>query len=757
MAAQEARIDRMRRLAGNPKNIRNIATSAHIHHGKCIAPETRLLLADGGWMTAENLFEAAEKQGSIARKNEQETVYDISQIKKKLEIFSLNKETGRIEKKALSHAWKLQGGSAIRVGLRNGASVKTTPEHKYLVLEDLEFVEKEACELKLGDRVVCARELEAEGTTSAILKEQILKKLAQENWYAQLGSEFGKQLKRALLEKGLKNIEGLSRELSVKEKSFYHGMWKNRYKLNHLFAIAGELNLDAEKVYDAIKTVSLRAKARSTPAITLPREMSEFFYLAGLFFGDGSSHRFIAGKPELAQRCIAISHTLNINACLRNPKNRTPEVHTTFTLKHLLHTLFAYPLRGKSHNIFVNEFLAKAPNDCIAAFIKGYFDCDGTVEESRRAVSITSVSSKMLKDLQLLLLRFGCIGIVQKDTLYLSGISARNFAAKIGFGLAEKQRKTDSLVKRSQGSIVADTVPIAGPALARLRKVPMASIDHHYYKYEKGVFMPTVDTVLVLKQKFSEQGASATVTLLDKLTTGHLAFIEVTAIESVFEPVVYDFSVPDFRNFVAEGMIIHNTALTDNLLAASGFMSKEAAGDLEKGMLTWGHLDEQTRLLTVDAANVSMVHEFDNQEFLINLIDTPGHVDFGGNVTRAMRAIDGTIVLVCASEGIMPQTETVLKQALKERVKPVLFINKVDRLINEMLFTPEQIQQRLAKIVVEFNQLVEQIAEPEFKQKWKVNAENGSVAFGSARENWALSVPFMRKKGVTFKDVVSMY
>ena len=152
-----------------------------------------------------------------------------------------------------------------------------------------------------------------------------------------------------------------------------------------------------------------------------------------------------------------------------------------------------------------------------------------------------------------------------------------------------------------------------------------------------------------------------------------------------------------------------------------------------------------------------MVHEFQGKEYLINLIDTPGHVDFGGNVTRAMRAIDGTIVLVCASEGIMPQTETVLKQALRERVKPVLFVNKVDRLINEMLFTPEQIQERLIKIILEFNKLVEEIAEKDYGQKWKVNIQDGSVAFGSARENWALSLPYMKKKGITFKDILAAY
>ena len=214
----------------------------------------------------------------------------------------------------------------------------------------------------------------------------------------------------------------------------------------------------------------------------------------------------------------------------------------------------------------------------------------------------------------------------------------------------------------------------------------------------------------------------------------------------------------NIRNVATSAHIHHGkTAFTDNLLAAAGMMAVKNAGSLEEGMATWQHSDEQERLMTVDAANVSMAHTYQDQEYLINLIDTPGHVDFGGNVTRAMRAIDGTFVLVCAVEGIMPQTETVIRQALKERVKPVLFINKVDRLINELKVTPEQMQERFAKIIEKFNHLIEMIAEKDFVDKFKVNVMDGSVAFGSARENWALSVPFMKKKNVSFKDIYGLY
>ncbi len=209
------------------------------------------------------------------------------------------------------------------------------------------------------------------------------------------------------------------------------------------------------------------------------------------------------------------------------------------------------------------------------------------------------------------------------------------------------------------------------------------------------------------------------------------------------------------RNICTSAHIDHGkTTFSDNLLAGAGMMSEELAG---KACVLDFHKDEQLRGITIDAANVSMVQEFQGEEFLINLIDTPGHIDFGGDVTRAMRAIDGTIVLVCAIEGVMPQTETVLRQALKERVKPVLFINKVDRLVKELKLNHQQIQERFAKIISQLNKLISAIAEEEYKEKWLVNFADGSAAFGSARDKWALSASYINKTGVSFNEILEAY
>jgi elongation factor 2 len=184
------------------------------------------------------------------------------------------------------------------------------------------------------------------------------------------------------------------------------------------------------------------------------------------------------------------------------------------------------------------------------------------------------------------------------------------------------------------------------------------------------------------------------------------------------------------RNIGTAAHIDHGkTTLSDNLIAGAGMMSENLAG--KQLMLDFDE-QEQARGITINAANASMVHVYHGHEYLINLIDTPGHVDFGGDVTRAMRALDGCIILCCAVEGIMPQTETVIRQAIKERVRPVLFINKVDRLVNELKVTQEQMQQRFVQIITEVNKRIVTQLPDELKKKWQVKVEDGSVAFGSA-------------------------
>jgi len=206
------------------------------------------------------------------------------------------------------------------------------------------------------------------------------------------------------------------------------------------------------------------------------------------------------------------------------------------------------------------------------------------------------------------------------------------------------------------------------------------------------------------------------------------------------------------------GIIAHvdhgKTTLTDSLLAAAGLLSPSIAGTA----LALDYLEEeQKRQMTIKAANISLYYERDVGNYLINLIDTPGHVDFSGRVTRSLRAIDGAVVVVDAVEEVMVQTETVTRQALEERVRPVLYVNKIDRLIKELRLPPDKIQVKLGRIINDFNRLIEIYAEPEFRERWKVSPAAGTLAFGSAKDRWGLTLGMVKEKGITFGNIVDAY
>jgi elongation factor 2 len=208
------------------------------------------------------------------------------------------------------------------------------------------------------------------------------------------------------------------------------------------------------------------------------------------------------------------------------------------------------------------------------------------------------------------------------------------------------------------------------------------------------------------------------------------------------------------RNVAIVAHVHHGkTTLTDSLLAKAGIIARSVVAE---ALYTNYEAIEKDRKMTIKSANISLAFEYKGHDYVINLIDTPGHVDFGGHVTRSMRAVDGVVVVVDPVEGIMPQTETVVRQALKEKAKPVLFVNKVDRLLTELRLTPQQTFDRLLKLIADMNKLIDGFAPEEFAGKWHVSVDDGSVCIGSAAKKWAISKPIMEKYKVTFKDIFAL-
>jgi len=206
------------------------------------------------------------------------------------------------------------------------------------------------------------------------------------------------------------------------------------------------------------------------------------------------------------------------------------------------------------------------------------------------------------------------------------------------------------------------------------------------------------------------------------------------------------------------GILAHidhgKTTLTDSLLAGTGLLSPQVAGSAR--VLDYLE-EEQKRGITMKTANISLLYRPADGAFIVNLVDTPGHVDFTGKVTRALRTIDGAVVLVDAVEEVMAQTELVVRQALEERVRPVLFINKVDRLITELQLNAEQIEKKFTHIIARFNDLIEIHGEPQFKAKWKVDSARDSVVFGSALHKWGFTLSTTRQKHMKFSAILNAY
>jgi elongation factor 2 len=213
------------------------------------------------------------------------------------------------------------------------------------------------------------------------------------------------------------------------------------------------------------------------------------------------------------------------------------------------------------------------------------------------------------------------------------------------------------------------------------------------------------------------------------------------------------------RIFTITAHIDHGkTTATDYLLRRAGLMRPEDAGQLQ---MTDSDDEEQERGITIFTSVVLLAFNDprkpdDNEPYIFQLNDTPGHISFTGEVSRALRGSDGAIILVDALEGIMTQTETNIRLAVGEEFcKPVLFINKVDRLISELKLSPKDTYAKIDVITTQVNELIKKVR-PEGSD-WGVDFAKNSVAVGSAKHGWGFTYEILKEKGFTPVTVFEKY
>jgi elongation factor 2 len=205
----------------------------------------------------------------------------------------------------------------------------------------------------------------------------------------------------------------------------------------------------------------------------------------------------------------------------------------------------------------------------------------------------------------------------------------------------------------------------------------------------------------------------------------------------------------NIRNMSVIAHVDHGkSTLTDSLVSKAGIIASAKAGDMR---FTDTREDEKERGITIKSTAISMYFEMDKEdvdvikqktdgnEFLINLIDSPGHVDFSSEVTAALRVTDGALVVVDCIEGVCVQTETVLRQALTERIKPVVVINKVDRALLELQVQKEDLYQSFQRTVESVNVIISTYHD-EALGDVQVYPDKGTVAFASGLHGWGFTL-----------------
>ncbi|WP_083500637.1 intein-containing translation initiation factor aIF-2 [Thermococcus celericrescens] len=673
-----------------------IAVLGHVDHGKCLLPEEKVVLPSIGMITLKEVFERGK---DIVEKDPEKEIRLFEEI-----VIGATGD-GKLSSLKSPYVWRVRHrGKIVRVKLKNWHSVGVTPEHPFLTTRGW----VRADQLKPGDYVAVPRFIHG-NEDKGVFSSYVISKISTEELIAKLD------------ENGLKKAE-----------MTFGGEKAYKVKRN-VFRTEDIGNIGWEHVERIAFTPRIHRSGKPLHYVKLPKTDEEWralFYFAGVMFGDGSQDKIANNDVEIFERLRRIE---SLGVELRRVRRRTSwEIEVRKgknALLRLLRHLFEFPDEKKAHRMRVPNVLFMAPGEYVAEFLRGYFDADGYVSIKNARIEVTSASGEFIRDLSLVLLRYGIVSKVyhsEYTTLVISG--KRNllaFERHIGFTVKGKWERLERIIEKSRKS---EPYPIF-EELKRLRllfgftRTELNSYVPFYGKYE-GEEAPSYETLmrildaiergsptlqrklavlegrsrdhnylkalerdgLIKNGKLTELGRelievwrnrefdSRDIAYLRNIAE-NLVFIPVEAVEEEeYDGYVYDLTT-DTHNFVANGILVHNTTLLDRI-RRTNVAGKEAGGITQHIGAT------EVPIETVKGLAGPLIQLWKGEIKLPGLlfIDTPGHEAFTSLRARGGSLADLAVLIVDINEGFQPQTIESIEILRKNRTPFIVAANKIDRI-----------------------------------------------------------------------------
>ncbi|MAH06765.1 hypothetical protein CMI38_00780 [Candidatus Pacearchaeota archaeon] len=529
--------------------------------GKCVTGDTEIILEDG----------------SVSQ------IRDIEYMKT-LSILGLDKKSGKIKNFKVNNLYKREVSETLMIKTTSGKKITVTKDHPFFTINDEKFSKINAKDIRKGIFIATPRKLNVIG------KKQYL------NTFEELSQD-----KTLIIANSVSLMKNIRKRLKISRKEICekfnfnlgtYDSWytKNNISLHNFSRILGNYG---KKINNYEDKISLTGYC-SGSVVNIPKYTSkELLELYGFLVGDGnldnSGAKITNIDQELRNRIkFLVVKLFNVNTTQIEKRIDINKM----VVRSFFINIFDFPLKTKSWNVKVPDFVFKCSNEEIAGFIRGLFDCDGTVSKNKREMSITLASEDLIKQLQTLFLRFGIHTRYSEKIKYASNteqkikrvyhhlsISGYNnlslFEKEIGFNSQLKKRRLSKHLKNSKQNTNVDIVP-CGELIRTIRKKSGVSVSRSIHKmlgpYEVKMIHPSNKKLKEIIKLLKNNNID--VREMEKISKMEIFWDKVVSIDKMNrKETVYDLTVPYASNFVANGFVIHNSTAM-NMVGALDIPSK---------------------------------------------------------------------------------------------------------------------------------------------------------------------------------------